>query len=194
MPSASERAAATFMPSSLPRTSLYFPRSTAPDIIASSFEAASFALSASISRFSSFTSAMTAAPRFGSSPTFCAFISRAVSASRASFSRSCFSDSRPVTHSMRRTPAATEDSLTMWKSPIFAVLSTCVPPQNSVEASPIFTTRTILPYFSPKSIIAPIFFASSISVTTVSTGMPSRIFSFTRSSTRRSSSGSTAEK
>ena len=37
----------------------------------------------------------------------------------------------PVTASMRRTPAATENSLSMWKSPAIAVFSRWVPPQNS---------------------------------------------------------------
>ena len=39
----------------------------------------------------------------------------------------------PVTASMRRTPAATELSDTILNMPILEVLSTCVPPQNSLE-------------------------------------------------------------
>jgi hypothetical protein len=41
------------------------------------------------------------------------------------------------------------------KSPISAVLRTCVPPQSSVEKPGTETTRTTSPYFSPKSAIAP---------------------------------------
>ena len=51
--------------------------------------------------------------------------------------------------------------------PISAVQRTCVPPQSSREKPGISTTRTSSPYFSPKSIIAPSFLASSIGVTNV---------------------------
>ena len=39
----------------------------------------------------------------------------------------------PVVASMRRTPEATENSLSMWNTPTLAVLSRWVPPQNSTE-------------------------------------------------------------
>ena len=44
------------------------------------------------------------------------------------------------------------------------VRATCVPPQSSREV-PMSSTRTSSPYFSPKSIIAPSFCASSIGMT-----------------------------
>ena len=40
---------------------------------------------------------------------------------------------RPVMASMRRTPEATENSLSMWNRPALALLSRWVPPQNSTE-------------------------------------------------------------
>ena len=73
---------------------------------------------------------------------------------------------------MRRTPEATEASDRMRNGPTFAVLSRCVPPQNSSESSPIFTTRTVSPYFSPNRAVAPSFCASAIGRTIVSTGSP----------------------
>ena len=45
------------------------------------------------------------------------------------------------------------------------VFLTCVPPQSSLEKSPMDTTRTFSPYFSPNRAIAPVFFASSMSMT-----------------------------
>ena len=65
---------------------------------------------------------------------------------------------------------------------------TCVPPQSSREL-PISSTRTSSPYFSPKSIIAPSFCASSIGITRALVASFARISAFTRSSTRRISSG-----
>lgn len=50
-----------------------------------------------------------------------------------------------------------------------AVLSKCVPPQSSLEKSPIETTRTVSPYFSPNNATAPDFLASSIDITSVRT-------------------------
>ena len=47
------------------------------------------------------------------------------------------------------------------------VRATCVPPQNSFD-SPIVTTRTVSPYFSPKNAIAPACLASAIGSTAVS--------------------------
>ena len=75
-----------------------------------------------------------------------------------------------VSASMRRAPEPTELSDVITNGPISAVQRTCVPPQSSREKPGISTTRTSSPYFSPKSIIAPSFFASSIGVTNVCTG------------------------
>ena len=58
------------------------------------------------------------------------------------------------------------------------VRSTCVPPQNSRE-EPMSSTRTSSPYFSPNSIIAPDFFASSIGMTCARVGVFCRISAFT---------------
>ena len=77
---------------------------------------------------------------------------------------------RPTVASMRRTPEATLPSLLMRKAPALAVLSRWVPPQNSMETSPISTTRTTSPYFSPKAATAPFFLASSMGRTSVMTG------------------------
>ena len=67
----------------------------------------------------------------------------------------------PVTASIRLTPEATELSEIILNRPILEVLSRCVPPQNSIEAvsspSPIVTTLTVSPYFSPNRAIAPSF-------------------------------------
>src|SRR5437870_5178805 len=109
---------------------------------------------------------------------------------------------------MRRAPEPTELSETITIGPISAVHRTWVPPQSSVEKPGISTTRTSSPYFSPKSIIAPSFRASSIGVTKARTGRFSKIFRLTRRSTssrcsresawecvksKRSLSGRTAE-
>ena len=58
----------------------------------------------------------------------------------------------------------------MRKGPALAVLSRWVPPQNSMEKSPISTTRTMSPYFSPNMATAPFFLASSMGRTSVTTG------------------------
>ena len=71
---------------------------------------------------------------------------------------------------MRRTPEATEPSDLMRKAPALAVLSRWVPPQNSMEKSPISTTRTVSPYFSPKRAMAPRFLASSMGRASVTIG------------------------
>ena len=76
----------------------------------------------------------------------------------------------------------------------FTVLSVCVPPQSSLEKSPMDTTRTSSLYFSPKSAIAPVFLASSMFITYVRTGRPLAISSFTIASTLSSSSCVSAEK
>ncbi|KAG1226966.1 hypothetical protein G6F68_019659 [Rhizopus microsporus] len=66
----------------------------------------------------------------------------------------------PVMASIRRTPAATPPSETILNRPISPVRLTCVPPQSSRE-KPISNTRTVSPYFSPNSAMAPPLTASS---------------------------------
>ena len=84
-----------------------------------------------------------------------------------------------MTASIRRAPAPTELSPVITNGPISAVERTWVPPQSSREKPSISTTRTSLPYFSPKSIIAPSRRASSIGVRNVRTGIASKTFSLT---------------
>ena len=69
---------------------------------------------------------------------------------------------RPVSASTRRTPDATADSPTTEIMPISPVRPTWVPPQSSTDQaivlplpSPMATTRTSSPYFSPNSARAP---------------------------------------
>ena len=92
------------------------------------------------------------------------------------------------------TPAAIPDSDKILNAVITPVLATCVPPQNSFEKSPMETTRTVSPYFSPKRALAPVFLASSMFITCVTTSRFSAIFSFTIASTLSSSSLVIAEK
>ena len=76
------------------------------------------------------------------------------------------------------------------------VRATCVPPQNSFD-SPMVTTRTVSPYFSPKKAMAPACLASAIGSTAVSVAALRRMRSLTRSSTRcfsSSVSGAPCEK
>ena len=56
------------------------------------------------------------------------------------------------------------------------------------------TTRTVSPYFSPNRAMAPVFFASSRLISSVTTESPAWISLFTISSTRLISSGVMAEK
>ena len=93
----------------------------------------------------------------------------------------------PVTASTRRMPAATPPSATILKKPMSPVRATCVPPQSSREL-PMSSTRTSSPYFSPNSIIAPVFCAASIGITRASVGALRRISLLTIVSTRRISS------
>ena len=92
---------------------------------------------------------------------------------------------------MRRTFAALEVSVVILKTPISAVVRTCVPPHSSRDQvpSPTSTMRTTSPYFSPNSAIAPSALASSSEVVIARTGWSSRIQPLTRSSTSRTSSG-----
>ena len=56
---------------------------------------------------------------------------------------------------MRRAPAPVEPSETITKGPMSPVRATWVPPQSSLEKSPVETTRTRSPYFSSKRPMAP---------------------------------------
>ena len=102
----------------------------------------------------------------------------------------------PLTASTRRTPDDTLDSPVSFSNPISPVAPVCVPPHNSVEKSPIFTTRTRSPYFSPKSAIALYSFtATSIGTSTsVSTFVFPSTWRFTMSSMSCNSSSATAAK
>ena len=81
--------------------------------------------------------------------------------------------------SMRLTPALTPLSFVMKNEPISFIFSTCVPPQNSL-LSPSVSTRTISPYFSPKSAIAPEFLALLMSIISVFAFAPFWICAFTQ--------------
>ena len=120
----------------------------------------------------------------------CVRSARAASCSSASCVRACATASGPVIASMRRTLAALEPSLVTLSSPISAVERTCVPPHSSrdQEPSPISTMRTMSPYFSPNSAVAPSAFASSSVVTIGRTGSLPVIHALTWSSTARTSS------
>ena len=74
------------------------------------------------------------------------------------------------------------------------MLLTWVPPQSSELNVPIWTTRTTSPYFSPNRAIAPVFFASSIDISFVTTSRPAAISRFTISSTFAISSSVIGEK
>ena len=83
----------------------------------------------------------------------------------------------PVSASRRRTPAATPLSVTPAISPISPVRRTCVPPHSSTDQpsvlpppSPMATTRTSSPYFSPNSARAPDARASSSAISRVVDG------------------------
>ena len=103
-------------------------------------------------------------------------------------------DTLPTVASMRRTPEATLLSDLMRNIPALAVLSRWVPPHSSMENSPMVTTRTVSPYFSPKVATAPRALASASGSSSVVTGRPSSTASFTRSSTCRICSGVMASK
>jgi hypothetical protein len=63
----------------------------------------------------------------------------------------------PTSASTRRTTDPIELSPSSLTTPICADAGVCVPTQSSRDHSPIDTTRTRSPYFSPKSAIAPSF-------------------------------------
>ncbi len=97
----------------------------------------------------------------------------------------------PVSASMRRAPAPVDASETITKGPMSPVRATCVPPQSSLEKSPVDTTRTRSPYFSSKSPIAPSSAASWRSTISHCTGWSSSTRRLTIRSISRSVSGST---
>ena len=101
----------------------------------------------------------------------------------------------PVSASMRRTPAATPLSATTGIRPMSPVRRTWVPPHSSTDQpsvlpapSPIATTRTSSPYFSPNSARAPEARASSSAISRVVTGEFCSTMSLAMSSTRSISS------
>ena len=97
---------------------------------------------------------------------------------------------------MRRTPWATPVSSVSLKNAMSPVRATWVPPQNSFD-SPMVTTRTVSPYFSPKKAMAPACLASAMASTAVSVATFFRTRAFTRSSTfcfSSSVSGAVCEK
>ena len=83
--------------------------------------------------------------------------------------------------SMRRTPAATPLSPTILNKPISPVRCTWVPPQSS-RLEPMSSTRTVSPYFSPNSIMAPVFWADSMSITRAWAWTLAKISAFTLAS------------
>ena len=114
---------------------------------------------------------------------------RAASASTRSWRRSSSIATSPVIASIRRTFAADDVSVVIFKTPMTPVLRTCVPPHSSRDQlpSPISTIRTTSPYFSPNSAIAPRLRASSSVVVRARTGWSAMICAFTMSSTSRTS-------
>ena len=80
----------------------------------------------------------------------------------------------PTRAVIRRVPAATDSSPMILKRPTCPTLSRCVPPQSSREKSPIWTTRTMSGYFSPKRAIAPWALACSIGMCDQLTAAASR--------------------
>ena len=55
-------------------------------------------------------------------------------------------------------------SATILNKPMSPVRCTCTPPHNSM-LEPMFSTRTLSPYFSPNNIMAPVALAASMSIT-----------------------------
>ncbi len=126
--------------------------------------------------------------------------SAAASRSSDSSCARCASAAAPVSVSIRRTPAATGLSETILKRPMSPVRRTWVPPQSSTEkgraeaepasrSSPMATTRTSSPYFSPKSASAPALTACSGVIRRVVTSLFSRMRVFTSDSIACTSSG-----
>jgi len=69
--------------------------------------------------------------------------------------------SEPTSASTRRTPEPMDPSEMKDTTPSCPLRCACVPPHNSCAQSPTDTTRTVSPYFSPNSAIAPISSASA---------------------------------
>ena len=69
----------------------------------------------------------------------------------------------PVDASMRRMPAATAPSLSIRNGPMEPVAGTWMPPHNSFD-EPNSIMRTVSPYFSPNSIMAPAAWASAMAM------------------------------
>ena len=149
----------------------------------STLAAATSALTVSSSLVRALFSAMTASARAARSATLLALRAAAVARRTISLALARISRFLPVTASMRRMPAATDDSLMILKQPIWAVFLTWVPPQNSVDQPQTSTTRTTSPYFSPKRAMAPIFLASSRAIDWTLTSSASKILSLTICST-----------
>ena len=100
---------------------------------------------------------------------------------------------RPVKAVIRRVPAATLSSPMILKMPTRAVLLRCVPPQSSLLKSPAETMRTTSGYFSPKSIMAPLWRASASGRFVQPIGSPASILPLTSFSMWTSSSSPTAD-
>ena len=88
----------------------------------------------------------------------------------------------PVTASIRRIPAAMPCSLMILNKPISPVRCTCRPPHSSIEKGlpslstlPIDNTRTVSPYFSPNSAIAPLAWAAAMSSSSAVAGVLAKI-------------------
>ena len=102
--------------------------------------------------------------------------------------------------STRRTPELTDSSPVSLSRPISPVAAVCVPPQSSVEKpSDSFTTRTLSPYFSPKSAMAWYSFTAtsmgtSSSVSTLALASTSRLTMFSISSSSSSATCAKCEK
>ncbi len=168
-------------PSNVAASTLRPPTSTARASSSSPCALASRPLSAAISRSSARTCSSTAATRCGASaaPTRSA---PATPSSVASSRCTCASARSPQTASTRRTPAATPVSATILNSPMSPVRATCVPPHSS-RLEPMSSTRTVSPYFSPNSISAPSFWASSIGTMRACVAALARISALTMAST-----------
>ena len=173
-------------------TSLAEPKSFA----SSKSLAPAWTASSALARANSFSNALAcAAPAWifvSTSFSVWALVSAIMSLTKRSCSCAHLSAFRPVMASIRRTPAAIPPSLMILKRPMSPVRETCVPPHNSVEKPPICSTRTSSPYFSPKSIMAPVFWASSMLIMAALTATLAKMASLTRRSTSAISSAVTA--
>ena len=103
---------------------------------------------------------------------------------------------------MRRTPAATFSSPRITNAPMSPVRRTCAPPHSSMLLTgcpaystlpPTRTTRTVSPYFSPNSAVAPAAFASAMGISCHVTGKFALTQRLTSSSTAAISGAARAE-